>query len=130
LAWRSEHDAQGRCAGQRRGRMCLALPGAQWTARRLDDLERAQDALAVARADPCRSLRIARLENCVQRLGALAIHAFAQVPADVGGYFRDFGEPVFKRVEVEPGATCDHRRAALGAGPRDFAPDIVQPLTD
>ena len=79
------------------------------------DLERALDALAVARGEPGRALRVDRRELGVQSRPAFARAARVELGADVGVGDRERIEAVEQRLEVQHRAADEKRQRAARA---------------
>ena len=105
-------------AGDSSGGRPSACQSLMRAAGRLDHLQRAGDAGAVARLQPFAHHRIAPRKLGMQGLDAVALEPRAHRLADFGGHRRHVGKPAQQRLEVEAGAADEDRqlvpRARLG----------------
>ncbi len=99
--------------------MRFLLPGRQRAAGRREDLQRPDQALAVARAQSLGGIGIVLRQPGMEgrRLHGIGLEAYRL--SDRIGYRRHFGEALFERLEVKA-RTADHDRQAT------FLPNAVQ----
>ena len=103
------------------------MPVGQRTRGRLDHLERAGDAAAIARLQAFGGCRIAPRQFGMQRLDAVALQPRADAVADLGGNRRHRRQPARQRLEIQAGAAGENRQAILRADFRQHPGGIGHP---
>ena len=111
--------------------ICAAtLDGEERLPGRLDHLQRAQDAQAVARPEAQRRRRIAPRELGVERLAVAALGRGTDALAHRLGHGRDVGEALDEGLEVKARAADQDRQAARGARLRQHRCGVAQIVSD
>lgn len=105
----------------------LPLPGEQRPSGRVDDLERAGEALGVARLETMRHFRIARPEGFMQLAGLrVSGHVTPPVP-DFRWDLRHRGKASEKGTEIEARSADDYQGAVVLVGFLKHLADVVEP---